>query len=151
MSEVKESIRNLAKELVSDYEFSADKGKVTFNDVDDKFKAALPEGLTMDQVESVQGFLIDAAASHALALGEVGLKELKGKDSVNKIAANTRLGYSSMGATFHRELTGSMGGKDWSKKGKINSSLEIGVGRRAAPFKDVAHYLKEQAESVFSN
>lgn len=151
MSEVKANVRTLADSLVSDYDFSADKGKVTFNGAEEKIKAALPEDMSMDVVQSVQGFLIDTAAAHALALGEVGLKELKKKGSINKITASTRVGYSAVDAAFHRELSGTTAGHDWSKKGKITSSLEIGTGRRNAPFKDVAHYLKEQAESVFSN
>src|SRR5690606_40307783 len=119
MSEVKQNVRSLADALVSDYEFNADKARVTFNGADEKIKAALPEDLTMDVVQSVQGFLIDATAAHALALGEVGLKELKKKGSINKITANTRLGYSAADATFYRELSGTTAGREWSKKGKV--------------------------------
>lgn len=151
MSELKSNIRKLADELKADYEFDSKSGKVKFADVEKKVVGNLPEDLTLNQIKEVQGFLIDTTAAQSLALGEIGLVELKKKGTPNRITASSNFGYSKMESTFHKEMSGNAAGKDWKKFGKTTANLVVGTGRRNAPFKDVQAHLAEKAESVFSN
>lgn len=150
MSELKTVVRSMADRLKADYGFDAKSGKVQFKDVEQKLVEHLPEELSMDQLKVAQSYLIDATAAHTLALGEVGLSELKAKGAVNRITSSSRLGYSSLESSFTKEQSGEMQGKPWRKVGKSVGTLVVGTGRNNTSFKEVQRYLEEKAESVFS-
>ena len=150
MSELKTVVRSMADRLKADYGFDAKSGKVKFTDTEKKLIEDLPEDLTLAQLKTAQSYLIDATAAHTLALGEVGLTELKGKDSVNRITSSSKLGYSSLEASFTKEQTGEMQGKPWRKVGKSVGTLVVGTGRNNTSFKEVQTYLEEKAEAAFS-
>lgn len=151
MSEVKTNVRTMADLIKADHEYDSKGGKVKFVDVEKKLKDQLPGELSIDQLKEAQSFLIDATAAHTLALGEIGLKELKAKDAPGKITASSRLGYSNIDSSFIKEMSGTAMGKPWRKLGKSSGSLVVGAGRRNTPFKEVQTFLEEQAEKVFSN
>lgn len=151
MSEIQANIRNLANELKKDHEFNKDRNLVTFQDADKKITAALPDGLTMDNVKSAQGFLIDVTAAHTLALGEVGQANTKkGGDLGQRITAKTKVGYSTVESSWTGKKEGVSLGKEWTKYGTAKADFTIGTGRQSTNYKDVVKSLAAQAEKAYS-
>lgn len=151
MSEIQSNIRSLANELKKDHEFNKDRNLVTFQDADKKITAALPDGLTMDNVKAAQGFLIDVTSAHTLALGEIGQSNTKKSGDLGaRFSAKTKVGYSTVESSWTAKKEGNSMGKDWTKYGTAKADFVIGTGRQSTSFKDVVKHLAAQAEKTYS-
>lgn len=146
-------IRALATDLKEGHQFNKDTAKVVFTDADAKVQNHLTGDLSFEQLKTAQAVLLDITAAHTLAVGEVCEVELKAKTAPNRVTAKTQVGHSAVETSYVKEKTGisSINKQPWRKTGVATSSLVVGVGRKAAHYKDVQKHLAESAESVFSN
>lgn len=100
-TEIKKEILELAAALKKDA--TVEGGKVVFPK--DVFKSHLPEGLTIEQVKSVNSYSQNFTSAQALVTGEVGVKALKDNKDLKEVTSSVILPNGKSVAVLRREVT----------------------------------------------
>lgn len=151
MSElISKEVRTLANAFKENHDYDNSKQRITFKDVEKVIKANSPEDWPdIKAMKASQEAMININAAHTLAVGELGQDLMKKDKNLQRVSAKTTVGYSSMDTRFDKHLEGTAMGKPWEKYGKAASSMIVGVGRKATPYKDVVAHLAETTEKMF--
>lgn len=149
--DIPQNIRDIADALKPEISFDTATGHATADNAEAVFNKFLPESLPVEHVTLVQDHLIDFAAAHALAVGERSLEVLKEHSELKSTSLKSKVGHFGYETSVERERSGTAMGKEWRKRGIVNTDVIVGQGRRRSAHKAVVSYIGEQAESVFGN
>lgn len=147
---IAENVRGMANELKERLTYD-DTGTGQFDGAEDVFVKYLPEGLTLDNVKSVQETLLDYSAAQTLAQGEKSQELLTNNRDLQSTSVKSRIGYSSVESSYKRETHGVVKDKPWRKYGVASTDVVLGTGRKSTTYRDIVTHLGDEAEKVFCN
>jgi len=147
MSDIKDSIRALADKLRADMTITETGAVETPTDL---FEKTLPEGITMDQVKSMQDHQSELVTAAGLALGEMGMEAFKGDKRLDQVNVSITAGKDSIAGTFQRskEVRAGINPDDgmMTKYGILSMKVSVNAHANKGSLKKVRTYLSEQAK-----
>lgn len=144
-------VRTIADELKAIGKVDANTGHIEYEGSEDVFVKNLREGLTLDMVKQVHEETMIYAAAQTLATGELSNEPMLNNPDLKRTTAKEVVGFARIETVYDRKRSGSVKGTPWTNYGVADTDVVMGVGRKAAQYKDVVNYLGKQAESIFSN
>lgn len=122
----------LAKRILKEAEFKygTPKGDQITVDVGGKiFEKTLPEGITLNQVKSVQAHIRDFATAAAMACGEDAAKHIKKHSDINAITYRTDMGHQRSHSVISakKEVHNPMTGQSTTVHGHVGIRISTGL------------------------
>ncbi len=146
MSSIKEEISTLAENVRKDLQYEKDTHTISSGEKN-LYESHLPETLTMEVVEKVNGYDVAFVAATGLAVGEMAIEHMAKEKSVEQISAEFPMGKKNGVAhvvTRERVFTNITDAKNPVHKfGDLASTLTVQAGRNQGEFKKVRTHLHE--------
>jgi hypothetical protein len=147
MSDIKEVVKTLASSLKGDLKYEKDTH--TIKSEDNVYAKHLPEELTMEIVEKVNGYDVAFVAASGMAVGEMAIEQMAKEKSVDQISAEFPMGKKNSVAhvvTRERTFTNITDPSNPIHKfGDLASTLTVNAGRNQGELKKVRNYLHDIA------
>ncbi len=148
MSELKAATKELAEKLHNELKFDKETKTIPDNSFYEKH---LPEGLTMEVVEKVDGYNTTFIAASAHAVGKVAIEHMAKEKSLDQVSAEFQMGKkNTISHVVHRERSFTNPAdpsKPITKMGDVSSVYTVHAGRNQGELKKVRNELHELAMS----
>lgn len=117
----------------------------------DLYKDTLPEGMTLEQVKTVQEHNLNFADAVTLALGEKGLEHLKDNTDIDNLSLTVNIGHDRVNSEFrrHRQYRNPADNSTFEKYGVADTKYVSGINGKRTAYKEIQAHLSTQAESIF--
>lgn len=145
MSGIKDVVTTLATNVKEDLQYNKDTH--TINSEHDLYSKHLPEDLSMEVVEKVNGYDIAFVAATGMAVGEMAIEKMAKEKNVEQISAEFNMGKkNSISHVVTRERTFTNitnPAEPIHKFGDLASSLTVQAGRNQGELKKVRNHLHD--------